>query len=284
MIAHRFHLRFEEEQRKLKEREAAKLRQAETMREVLEAAERLAKEQKKVRRKCEKGIEENHIVSSIDSESNNSNESQFDQNCPSTRSQRNIAFDNEDDKDKHKLETLHKEKKNNDINNDNNKSYGCSSENNNVSSEQEQNTNNIKSVQVPVSKDVAIVLSGRLEDSELLNKGNLQLVNLVLTPTPRKLENHSANNLSVGLNTFIQNMGSSNFIPNSSRISSTIVENRLLTPSKYRATNGRDFGTQTDLESDLQDFSEKVQGLTIKDTSMKDRKDATNASKRDIEK
>ncbi|OAD56695.1 Reticulocyte-binding protein 2 like protein a, partial [Eufriesea mexicana] len=41
--------RFEEEQRKLKEREAAKLRQAEAMREVLEAAERLAKEQKKIR-------------------------------------------------------------------------------------------------------------------------------------------------------------------------------------------------------------------------------------------
>lgn len=46
--------RFEEEQRRLKEREAAKLRQAEAMREVLEAAERLAKEQKKFRRKSEK--------------------------------------------------------------------------------------------------------------------------------------------------------------------------------------------------------------------------------------
>lgn len=63
-----------------------------------------------------------------------------------------------------------------------------------------------------------------------------------------------------------------------------IVENRLLTPSKYRAINGRDFGTQTDIEKNVQDFPEKVQDLTTKDTSMKDRKDATNAIKRDIEK
>lgn len=59
---------------------------------------------------------------------------------------------------------------------------------------------------------------------------------------------------------------------------------RLLTPSKYRITNGRDFGTQTDVENDPQDFLEKMQNCAIKDTSVKDHKDATNASKRDIEK
>lgn len=278
-----FYHRFEDEQRKLKDREAAKLRQAEAMREVLEAAERLAKEQKKFRRKCEKNNEETSAVSSGDCESNTSSESQTDKNCPSER--RNDDVKNE-------METLNEEEGNNVNNNANNSSNNDEThndDNNNDDSnttgesEMEQNTDGIKSVQVPVSKDVAIVLSGRLEDSDLLNKANLQLVNLVLTPTPRKLENNSNNNLRVGLSSLVRNVGSSNLTPSSSRVSKMIVENRLLTPSKYRATNGRDFGTQTDIEND-QDCPEKVQDLSAKDTSMKDRKDATNAIKRDIEK
>lgn len=290
MMNHFYH-RFEEEQRKLKDREAAKLRQAEAMREVLEAAERLAKEQKKFRRKCEKNNEETFAASSGDCESNNSSESQTDKNYLSERSQQNLTFNNDDVKNE--TETLNKEESNNvndntnnTSNNNNNETHNDNDNNddgNNTTDESEQNTDDIKSVQVPVSKDVAIVLSGRLEDSDLLNKANLQLVNLVLTPTARKLENNSNNNLCVGLNSLMQNIGSSNFTPNSSRISSIIVENRLLTPSKYRATNGRDFGTQTDIEND-EDYPEKVQDLSAKDTSMKDRKDATNTIKRDIEK
>ncbi|XP_043527675.1 uncharacterized protein LOC122538024 isoform X1 [Frieseomelitta varia] len=270
--------RFEEEQRKLKDREAAKLRQAEAMREVLEAAERLAKEQKKFRRKCEKDNEETSAVSSRDCESNTSSESQTGNNCPSER---------RDDDVKNEMETLNKEESNNvNDNSNNNETHNDDNnddDNNTTEESMEQTTNDIKSVQVPVSKDVAIVLSGRLEDSDLLNKANLQLVNLVLTPTPRKLENNSNDNLRVGLNSLMQNVASSNLAPNSSIISKMIVENRLLTPSKYRATNGRDFGTQTDIEND-QDYPEKVQDLSAKDTSMKDRKDATNAIKRDIEK
>ncbi|XP_033176692.1 histone-lysine N-methyltransferase, H3 lysine-79 specific [Bombus impatiens] len=276
--------RFEEEQRKLKDREAAKLRQAEAMREVLEAAERLAKEQKKFRRKCEKNSEENPIASLKNCESNISNENQVGQNCASAGSQQNLPSNNDDVENK----TVEKETSNtgeyNNVDNNSNKTHNDNTDDNNTMNKSEQNMDDIKPVQVPVSKDVAIVLSGRLEDSELLSKANLQLVNLVLTPTPRRLENNSNSNLSVGLNTFIQNIGSSNFTPNSSRISSMIVENRLLTPSKYRAINGRDFGTQTDIEKNVQDFPEKVQDLTTKDTSMKDRKDATNAIKRDIEK
>lgn len=276
--------RFEEEQRKLKDREAAKLRQAEAMREVLEAAERLAKEQKKFRRKCKKNSEENPIASLKNCESNTSNENQVGQNSASAGSQQNLLSNNDDVEN----ETIEKETSNkgqyNNVDNDSNKTHNDDNDDNNTMNKSEQNMDDIKPVQVPVSKDVAIVLSGRLEDSELLSKANLQLVNLVLTPTPRRLENNSNSNLSVGLNTFIQNIGSSNFTPNSSRISSMIVENRLLTPSKYRAINGRDFGTQTDIEKNIQDFPEKVQDLTTKDTSMKDRKDATNAIKRDIEK
>lgn len=254
------------------------------MREVLEAAERLAKEQKKFRRKCEKNSEENPIASLKNCESNTSNENQVEQNCASAGSQQNLPSNNDDVENKTVEEETSNTGEYNNVDNDSKKTHDDNSDDNNTMNKSEQNMDDIKPVQVPVSKDVAIVLSGRLEDSELLSKANLQLVNLVLTPTPRRLENNSNSNLSVGLNTFIQNIGSSNFTPNSSRISSMIVENRLLTPSKYRAINGRDFGTQTDIENDVQDFPEKVQDLTTKDTSMKDRKDATNAIKRDTEK
>lgn len=252
------------------------------MREVLEAAERLAKEQKKFRRKSEKTNEENSIISSRSSESNTLNENQFNENYLNAN-QQNLTINNDDVKDKKiKQEILNEKENNNFNNNNNNEIFTDNNDNNNILEELEQN--NIKAVQVPVSKDVAIVLSGRLEDSELLNKANLQLVNLVLTPTPRQLENNSNTNLSVGLNSLIQNIGNSNFTSNSFKIPPVIVENRLLTPSKYRITNGRDFGTQTDVENDSQDFLEKMQNCTIKDISVKDHKDATNASKRDIEK
>ncbi|XP_076175314.1 uncharacterized protein LOC143150737 [Ptiloglossa arizonensis] len=263
--------RFAEEQANIKEREAAKLKQAEAMREVLEAAERLAKEQKKFRRKRER-IDEESTNSSRNCESNISNSSLFDQHCPSARTQQNTSFDNNVQSIKNEEETM-------DVKEDNNQK-----ETSNRSEKLVQDPNNVKSVQVPISKDVAIVLSGRLENSELLNKANLQLVNLVLTPTPRKFENNMTN-LSVGLNTFVHNTDSLNFNPtSSSRFPSTIVEKRLLTPSKYRVTNGRDFGTQTDIENDLQDFREGMEGITVKDVSLKDHKDATNASKKDIEK
>ncbi|KZC12754.1 hypothetical protein WN55_04275 [Dufourea novaeangliae] len=262
--------RLEEEQQRLKEREAAKFRQAETMREVIEAAERLAKEQKRKCRKREETDEETAVTSSRNCESIISNASQSNQNCPSERTRQNLTFN---------ANTQHTEKE---------KEISSERESNdekkilNVSEKTLADTNETTAIQVPISKDVAIVLSGRLEDSELLNNANLQLVNLVLTPTPRKLENNSSN-LAVGLNSFVHNMGSINFTSTQSRIPSTIVENRLLTPSKYRLTNGRDFGTQTDVENDFHDSREDLQDMTLKNVSMKDRKDATNASKRDIE-
>ncbi|XP_076381556.1 uncharacterized protein LOC117225945 isoform X2 [Megalopta genalis] len=258
--------RFEEEQRRLKEKEAAKFRQAEAMREVLEAAERLAKEQKKNRRKREETDEDTAISSSRNFDSNSSNASQLDQDCLSERTRQNSS-PSSDAQDTKKDRDTSSEKETAGSNDD--------QKPRNVS-ERTSSTNDVKSVQVPISKEVAIVLSGRLEDSELLNKANLQLVNLVLTPSPRKLEN-SSSNLLMGLNSFVHGIGTS-------RIPSTIVENRLLTPSKYRVTNGRDFGTQTDVENDLQDSREDLQDMTMKNVTMKDRKDATNASKRDIEK
>lgn len=266
-------IRFEEEQRRLKERENVKLRQAEAMREVLEAAERLAKEQKKSRnshRKRDEAYEENSITLSRSCESNMSNINQIDKKCVNNGLEQTVAFNNDPQGIKHETEKLNEKGDTND------------KETVKVLEKLDQDSD-VKSVQVPISTDVAIVLSGRLEDSELLNKANLQLVNLVLTPTPRRFDNN-INNLSVGLNSLMQNSGSPHLPSGSSRIPSTIIENRLLTPSKYRVSNGRDFGTQTNLENDLQDYREKLQELTIKEVSMKDHKDATNASKRDNEK
>lgn len=234
------------------------------MREVLEAAERLAKEQKKNRRKREETDEETAINSSRDIESNGCNESQLDHSCSSDRTQQNSTLSSDtQDTEKEKDMSSDKESTN----------EGKMQE---VPDKSVTDTNDAKPVQVPISKEVAIVLSGRLEDTELLNKANLQLVNLVLTPTPRTLEN-SSSNLLAGLNSLVHGMGNA-------RIPSTIVENRLLTPSKYRATNGRDFGTQTDVENDLQDSREDLRDIAMKNVTMKDCKDATNASKRDIEK
>ncbi|XP_076292440.1 uncharacterized protein LOC143214847 isoform X1 [Lasioglossum baleicum] len=255
--------RFEEEQRKLKEREAAKFRQAEAMREVLEAAERLAKEQKRNRRKRDEINEDTAINSSRNFDSNSSNASQLDQNCLSERIQQNFS-PSSDAQDTKKDEETSSEKETEGI--DEGEKLP------NVSEKSVAGANEVKSIQVPISKDVAIVLSGTLDNSELLNKANLQLVNLVLTPSPRKLENSSSNLL---VNSLVHSLGTS-------RIPSTIVENRLLTPSKYRVANGRDFGTQTDVENELQDSREDLRDM--KNVTMKDRKDATNTSKRDIEK
>ncbi|KAG5310561.1 CCD66 protein, partial [Acromyrmex insinuator] len=141
------------------------------------------------------------------------------------------------------------------------------------------------SLQMPVSKDVAIVLSGRLEDPEILSRANLQLVNLVMTPSPRKFAESAADYFSLGLNTIMRNNTSPRNPRRSSRdASSTVVENRLLTPSKYRMPAGRDFGTQTDVESDVQELREKLQDQSVGDQgTMKERKDTTNANRRNVE-
>lgn len=143
----------------------------------------------------------------------------------------------------------------------------------------------LRSLQVPVSKDVAIVLSGRLEDPEILGRANLQLVNLVMTPSPRRSGLDSAA-LSFGLNAIVRGAGGdaarSPRYPGG-RPSSTVVENRLLTPSKYRTPAGRDFGTQTDVESDVQELRDKLQDASLGEhagPNAKDRKDTTNASRR----
>lgn len=269
-MSSQFHSRFEEEQRIIREKEAAKLKKAEAMREMLEAAERLAKEQKKNRwKRAEVGA--NRDV--IDSSSNNSNAttSECEQNEPQTVQSENVTYLTQKSTPKDTKEA------------DNYREIENNKEWQNYTGKPEEGVLDIKSLQVPVSKEVAIVLSGRLDDPEILGKANLQLVNLMMTPSPRKFEN-TMNSLSFGLNTIMRSGASPRNMRNCSRASSTTVENRLLTPSKYRTPAGRDFGTQTDIESDLQELREKLQETSIGDGSTKERKDTTNANRKSVEK
>lgn len=258
------------------------------MREVLEAAERLAKEERKNRRKRDAHVDEDDVVTQSSNESKAvvSVDTFEEQNCSQTQST-NLATDYPVEKSPKNVEEADNYRES-ELDKDSQKEY--SQPNYADKSEEAMLDPSPKSLQVPVSKDVAIVLSGRLEDPEILSKANLQLVNLVMTPSPRKFAENTVDYLSLGLNTVMRNNGSPRNPRKSSRdsiSSSNFVENRLLTPSKYRTLAGRDFGTQTDVESDIQELREKLQSQSIRDQDTegtKSRKDTTNASRRNVEK
>ena len=111
-------------------------------------------------------------------------------------------------------------------------------------------------VRVPISQEVAIVLSGRIDDPDLLQgKSPLKLVNLVLSPSPRggRLDSGSGSAGTISLGALLSGLGSSPVILQATaRTSPRTVENRLLTPSKYRVPSGRDCGTQTDCEAEAE--------------------------------
>ncbi|XP_071638242.1 uncharacterized protein [Temnothorax longispinosus] len=278
--------RFEEEQRMIREKEEAKLRKAQAMREVLEAAERLAKEERKNRRKREETTDEDtDVVTRSCNESNaiaNVNDKREEQNCSQAQKQSANLTNYPEEKSGPKDA---KEADNRESETDKDPREVCSRMNYADKSEDTTLDLNPRSLQVPVSKDVAIVLSGRLEDPEILSRANLQLVNLVMTPSPRRFSENAADYLSLGLNAIMRNTGSPRNPRRSSRdTSSVVVENRLLTPSKYRTPAGRDFGTQTDVESDVQELREKLQDQSIGDQgTTKDRKDTTNANRRNVD-
>ncbi|XP_070168627.1 myb-like protein X [Polyergus mexicanus] len=284
--------RFEEEQRILREKEAAKLKKAQAMREVLEAAERLAKEERKKRRKRDGHTNEDTdamIQSSNESNATIDVDTREEENCSQAQKQStNLTTDYPVEKCKSPKDV--KEADNyRESEYDKDSQTGYSQPNYADKSEEAMLDLNPMSLQVPVSKDVAIVLSGRLEDPKILSRANLQLVNLMMTPSPRRFADNTAEYFSLGLNTIKRNNESPRNPRKSSRdsASSTLVENRLLTPSKYRMIAGRDFGTQTDVESDIQELREKLQNQSIKDQDTegtKDRKDTTNASRRNVEK
>lgn len=107
-------------------------------------------------------------------------------------------------------------------------------------------------MKLPISQDVAIVLSARIDDPELFSKSSLKLVNLVVSPTsPRNSsENCQKNELPSSLNALLTGGFGSPIVLRTSSSSPKITQNRLLTPSKYRQSSGRDCGTQTDCEGD----------------------------------
>ncbi|XP_014476393.1 PREDICTED: putative uncharacterized protein DDB_G0271982 isoform X2 [Dinoponera quadriceps] len=266
--------RFEEEQRRVREKEAAKLKKAQAMREVLETAERLAQEEKRSRRKREEQADED--TDATQTSSSVSSHATVNDDKQDHRSQTRIAIaeyveESGSPKDTKESENHYRESERND-------------------KPEEVGLDRRASLQVPVSKDVAIVLSGRLDDAELLSRANLQLVNLVMTPSPHRFDN-AAKGLSLGLSAIMKNNATTT-MPSPRRCSSRsdpasfVVENRLLTPSKYRTSSGRDFGTQTDVEPDLQELRDKLQESSIQEHggNTKERKDTTNASRRNVEK
>ncbi|XP_011069133.1 PREDICTED: histone-lysine N-methyltransferase, H3 lysine-79 specific isoform X1 [Acromyrmex echinatior] len=269
--------RFEEEQRIIREKEEAKLRKTQAMREVLEAAERLAKEDGKNRRKREEHTDEDtDVVTQFSNESKtiaNISDKREEESCSQEQSASLINHPEE-------KSSLKAQETDNcrESGNDKNPREICPRKNYADKSAKTM-------LALNVSKDVAIVLSGRLEDPEILSRANLQLVNLVMTPSPRKFAESAADYFSLGLNTIMRNNTSPRNPRRSSRdASSTVVENRLLTPSKYRMPAGRDFGTQTDVESDVQELREKLQDQSVGDQgTMKERKDTTNANRRNVE-
>lgn len=275
-----------------REKEEAKLRKAQAMREVLEAAERLAKEERKNRRKREEPTDEDmDVVTQSSNEPNvtaNVNDKLDEQNYSQAQQQSANLINQSEEKPSPKDAKGTDNSRENE--NDKDTREVCSRMN--YADKSEDTTLdyggdlNPRSLQVPVSKDVAIVLSGRLEDPEILSRANLQLVNLVMTPSPRRFAENTTDYFSLGLNAIVRNNGSPRNPRRSSRdASSIIVENRLLTPSKYRTSAGRDFGTQTDVESDVQELREKLQDQSVRNQgTTKDRKDTTNANRRNVEK
>ncbi|KYQ59668.1 hypothetical protein ALC60_01334, partial [Trachymyrmex zeteki] len=279
--------RFEEEQRIIREKEEAKSRKAQAMREMLEAAERLAKEDRKNRRKREEHTDEDtDVVTQFSNQSNmivNMSDKREEESCSQAQKQSTSLINYPEEKSS--LKDAKETDNCRESENDKNPREIYPGKNYADKSEETMLDLNPRSLQMPVSKDVAIVLSGRLEDPEILSRANLQLVNLVMTPSPRRFTENTADYFSLGFNTIMKNNTSPKNPERSSRdASSTVVESRLLTPSKYRMSAGRDFGTQTDVESDVQELREKLQNHSIGDQgTMKDRKDTTNVNRRNVE-
>lgn len=286
--------RLEEEQRLIREKETAKLKKAQAMREVLEAAERLAREEKKNRRRREDHTDEDTDATqasfSVGSNTtvNAEDKREQDHSQTQTRAANLISDYSADEKPSNPKEIERQSHASEKIRDDNREQKV----NGHANKSEEIALDPRGSLQVPVSKDVAIVLSGRLDDPEILSRANVQLVNLVMTPSPCRFDN-AARSLSLGLSAIMKNNATTTLSPRNPRrcsprsdSASIVVENRLLTPSKYRTSAGRDFGTQTDVESDLQELRDKLQDSSIREHSdtAKDRKDTTNASRRNVEK
>lgn len=266
----------EDERRRARERELVKLKKEEAMREVLAAAERKAKEEKRKRRQREQPADssgercaDSNCWDSPGAERTRDGGSRsvvaepiVDQLTESTSSSDNVV---------EKALTNLAEDCSNAVDDE---TRTVREEHCHRVGPREEST-----LDIPVSQEVAIVLSGRLENPDFFNRSNIQLVNLVVTPAAEKNASSSTNPFDVGLNTLSRNLANPVLLRGSS-VSPRLAENRLLTPSKYRSfaahAQARDFGTQTDGESEVQD--------NVGKDFAKELKDVVNNNRRDVEK
>ncbi|XP_058810763.1 putative uncharacterized protein DDB_G0271982 isoform X3 [Phymastichus coffea] len=235
--------RLEEEQRRQREKEAAKARKSKAMQEILEAAERKAKEEKTSRRRQHDD----------GTNGNNGNEE-----AESSEAKRDNSLRAVIDKDTKQAINQHET------------IDTCGSPR--------------EALRLPISQEVAIVLSGRIENPELLGKSPLKLVNLVVSPSSgsglESADSRRSDSASVALSALLNGFNGSPVILSTGSRNSP----RLLTPSKYRLPSGRECATQTDCEGETesQGFDEKVYETKIKD--LKGRKEIVNNNKREVEK
>ncbi|XP_015117375.1 uncharacterized protein LOC107041367 [Diachasma alloeum] len=240
--------RFEEEQRRLKDKEDAKLKKEVAMREILETAERIAREEKRQKRQRDDSSDVGRFNAPETRETINTNELSTS-NQQIAQSETNVCVENPSGESANEEKAAEKSEK--------------------IGEEIKESH-----LRLPVNKEVAIVLTGRLEDSEFLSGSNLQLLNLIVNSTPRET-NHSGG-LKAGISAIVKTLGSPKLEKSEmgTMCSPRFRENRLLTPSKYRGLSGRDFGTQTDGENEGE--GEGKDGC-------KERKEVLN-SRRDIDK
>uniref|UniRef100_A0ABD2WMR9 CCDC66 domain-containing protein n=1 Tax=Trichogramma kaykai TaxID=54128 RepID=A0ABD2WMR9_9HYME len=294
--------RIEEEKRLQREREAAKLKKSKAMQEVLEAAERRAKEDKQLSRRRKQQQE--------DGPSNDDN------NKTSGKSSSRSVTDNNKEE---RVDVEDKSAADKQTSSGANESSSVTSaavsldstRDNGVTKKAEESQQQQQSIDLPVSQEVTIVLSGRIDDPELLlRNAPLKLVNLVLNAnsinnnSPRGSSPRSSIGSTAGLGALLQGLSQAGQVilhapPLSPRAGAAGGANncttpRLLTPSKYRMAHrrrrgaggggGRECGTQTDCEADPSSTDYGIKEEEDEDEEREDRKDATSAARRELEK
>ncbi|KAJ8678637.1 hypothetical protein QAD02_014424, partial [Eretmocerus hayati] len=260
--------RVEEEHQKQRDKEALKLKKSKLMQESIENAERQAKEDKRLRRYKAENFDEQ----SYDSSPKKSSYLEQSSELPEQQDMRH-NFDRIIDRDsKQKLNWRQ-------------------------NASVRDTHYNSSPIRLPVSQEVAIVLSGRIEDPDLLDKSApLKLVNLVVSPAnggrgSGREGDWTGRNGGVTLSALLGGLGGPVLLQSASEttvgspatVGQRFGQKRLLTPSKYRVPSSSECATQTDCEAELSDeFVERLQETRIRDP--KERKEtANNTDREDID-
>ncbi|XP_014228614.1 probable inactive serine/threonine-protein kinase bub1 [Trichogramma pretiosum] len=304
--------RIEEEKRVQREREAAKLKKSKAMQEVLEAAERQAKEDKQLSRRRKQQQQQQQEEDGPSNDNNNKTSGK------SSSSSQSVTDNNKEDRVNVEDKSAADKQTSSGANESSSSSVKTaavsldSTRDNGVTkkteeSQQPQPQQQQQVVDLPVSQEVTIVLSGRIDDPELLlRNAPLKLVNLVLNAgnnnnsSPRGSSPRSAIGSTAGLGALLQGLSQAGQVilhapPLSPRGggASNCTTPRLLTPSKYRMGHhrrrggggGRECGTQTDCEADPSSTDYGIKEEEDEDEEREDRKDArNNTARRELEK